>query len=94
MKSIAHWTPKYIRDRIIDLHYQKHHPDLPWLTPAANVILETYLTKRDVGLEFGSGRSTLWFAKRIARLTSIEHDNDWAANVRKMLDRDNIKNVD
>lgn len=94
MKPIAHWTPRYIRHRIADLYYQKKHPDLPWLTPTANQILDTYLTRLDIGLEFGSGRSTVWFAKRIARLTSIEHNGDWAANVRKMLDRANIRNVD
>jgi len=94
MKSFAHWTPRYITARIAHLYYKKRHPDVPWLTRTANEILDTYLTRLDIGLEFGSGRSTVWFANRIARLTSVEHNEDWAANVREMLNRANIKNVD
>jgi len=50
--------------------------------------------KSDVGLEFGSGRSTPWFASRIGHLTSVEHDPEWGGRVRQMLLRDGISNVD
>jgi hypothetical protein len=43
MRSIKHWTPRYIKDRIAEMYYQRFHPDYPWLTPAANAILEDYL---------------------------------------------------
>lgn len=33
------------------------------------------------GFEWGSGRSTLWFAKRLAHLTSIESDASWFETV-------------
>ena len=69
-------------------------PNQPWLTQTANEILNTYLKKSDIGLEFGSGRSTLWFAKRVAKLTSVEHNEIWVANVRAMLYKAGIENVD
>jgi len=53
------------------------HPDHPWLTPQANLILSTLLKPTDVGFEWGSGRSTLWFAQRVKHLTSVEHDKRW-----------------
>jgi predicted O-methyltransferase YrrM len=46
------------------------------------------------GLEFGSGRSTTWFAGRLGSLTSVEHDARWYAQVRAKLDRRQIANVD
>jgi len=35
------------------------------------------LQSDDVGAEFGSGRSTSWFALRIGHLTSVEHNSEW-----------------
>lgn len=37
------------------------------------------------GWEWGSGRSTLWFARRLAFLTSIESDPVWFEQVRGMV---------
>jgi predicted O-methyltransferase YrrM len=65
-------TPRYICNRVRDLLYQRTHPTDPWLTPAAIGMLSTLLHPADRGAEFGSGRSTLWFAARVAALTSVE----------------------
>jgi predicted O-methyltransferase YrrM len=46
------------------------------------------------GVEFGSGRSTAWFARRLARLTSVEHDPGWHEKVKADLERGGIGNVD
>jgi len=64
------------------------------LTRMANDILNSYLRKTDTGLEFGSGRSTLWFARRVAKLTSVEHNETWVSNVQQMLRKAGIENVD
>lgn len=77
MRTFRHWTPRYVKNRIGVFYYQKIQPDQSWLTRSANEILNSWLTKSDIGLEFGSGRSTLWFAKRMAYLTSVEHDPVW-----------------
>ncbi len=94
MRSFSHWTLRYIKDRISVFYYEKKNPDTPWLTPLANKIFDSYLTKSDIGLEFGSGRSTIWFANRISHLTSVEHDENWADNVQKIINNNKLKNVD
>ncbi len=93
-RTFSHWTPQYIRDRISFYYYEKNHPHLPWLTPVANEILSTYLKETDAGLEFGSGRSTLWLASRVAKLTSVEHHEEWATNIKLKLGQKDINNVD
>ena len=36
--------------------------------------------------EFGSGRSTVWFARRVGRLTSVEDDRGWYDRTRDLLE--------
>ena len=43
------------------------------------------LTSSDIGVEFGSGRSTLWFAQRLKHLISIEKNTVWYVKVKKNL---------
>ncbi len=94
MRSFSHWTPRYIGSRIAEKYYYATHPDHPWLTRTANEILVTYLKDSDSGLELGSGRSTLWFAKRVGHLISVEHDEVWYNKVSQMLKDNNLNNVD
>lgn len=57
---------------------------LPWLTDQAIDFLEDLIScnKEIKILEFGSGGSTLWFAKKNnVELVSIEHDENWYKKV-------------
>lgn len=94
MRSFRHWTPMYIVDRLGEIAYQKTHSDHPWLTKTANSILSSYLKISDVGVEWGSGKSTVFFSRRVSMLTSIEHDPLWYANVSKILKESGITNVE
>ncbi len=85
MDRFAHWSPRYFMDRFKLLLYQASHPDAPWLTPEAISILEDWLRPEYVGLEWGAGRSTLWFASRVESLISIEHDAQWYQRVQRNL---------
>jgi len=68
--------------------YQIVHPGAPWLTPLAVAFLDDWLQPEHTGLEWGAGRSTLWFANRVDRLISIEHDRNWYSRVQtKLLSR-------
>lgn len=87
-------TPRYVYNRVRDLVYQRAHPADPWLTPAAIDLLGTLLRPADRGAEFGSGRSTLWFAARVASLTSVEHDARWYEGVTAQLKDQGIGNVE
>ncbi len=94
MRPWRHLTPRYIYNRIQEKRYRRTHPNLPWLTPVANQILATYLKKTDCGLEFGSGRSTLWLASRVQHLTSVEHQRAWYEKVAAQLKAANLTQVD
>jgi predicted O-methyltransferase YrrM len=87
-------TPRYVGNRLRDLAYQRAHPAAPWLTPAAIGMLTTLLHSTDRGLEFGSGRSTLWFADRIGSLTSVETNRHWHDEVSGKLKDRGIGNVE
>lgn len=89
-----HWTPRYVVNRIALGNYQRTHPEAPWLTPAAIALLERMLLPTDRGLEFGSGRSTLWFARRIGRLISVEDDPAWHDRISRQLKELSLGNVD
>jgi predicted O-methyltransferase YrrM len=75
------FRPLYVVGRIQNWLYEKRHPDHPWLAPDAIRWLEENLKAGGTGFEWGSGRSTLWFGKRLASLTSIETDEVWYRQV-------------
>lgn len=77
MRSIRHWTPRYVSDRIRAAIYYRQHRDEPWLTARANELLPGLLKPDDIGMEFGSGRSTLWLAQRVFSVTSVEDNLEW-----------------
>jgi hypothetical protein len=93
MRSIRHWTPRYVFDRLREILYHYQYPDYPWLTKSAVEILRDWLRSTDVAVEFGSGRSTLWFAGRVSNLTSIEHNSAWYSRVSKQLSDAGALNV-
>jgi len=77
MRSFGHITARYVFCRLLDTCYRKQHADHPWLTPQAIRILIDWVRCTDRGIEWGSGKSTAWFAQRIEHLVSIEHDLIW-----------------
>jgi predicted O-methyltransferase YrrM len=58
-----------------------HRPEVPWIPAAARKALEGVLHPKSKVLEFGSGMSTLWLARRCAFVNSVEHDEEWASKV-------------
>lgn len=73
--------------------FLKKIPHAPWITPAAIQILDTLLTKQHIGFEFGSGNSTLFFAKRVKQLISLEHEPTWHYKISTQLLEEKINNV-
>jgi predicted O-methyltransferase YrrM len=95
MGSKRHWTPTFLWNRVRVALYQRRNMDKPWLTADAIRLLGGGLLRADdVGLEWGSGRSTAWFAQRLKHLTSIEADAGWHQRVNAMLAQRGISNVD
>jgi Methyltransferase domain len=89
-RRYRHLTPRYFIDRVRLMAYERHHPDAPWLTSEAVAFLERWLELDSLGFEWGSGRSTVWFAQRVRRLISIEHDPRWDEEVRRCLHKEGL----
>jgi len=87
MRTANHLTLRYVRDRGVAWLYQRRHPDSPWLTAQAISLLRLLLRPTDCGLEFGSGRSTLWLSRRTAHLVSVETSPRWSARIAANLQR-------
>jgi predicted O-methyltransferase YrrM len=91
---MRHRTPRYVYNRTRLMWSEHVHPDHPWLTPEAVRLLTSMLRRSDRGVEFGSGRSTIWFAERVGYLTSVEHDKLWHQRVSVTLRDRGLTNVD
>jgi len=57
-------------------------------------ILKNWLKPTDRGIEWGSGRSTIWFAERVGSLVSVEHSPDWYKRVSSKLKQKGLQNVE
>lgn len=50
---------------------------IPWVTYSFIDFIAERIKKEHTVFEFGSGNSTLYYAKRAKRVVSVEHDKDW-----------------
>ncbi len=65
----------------------------PWLTFRAIKWLNSYLKPEMKVFEYGTGGSTVFFAKRVKSLISVEHDENWYRFVSDLLERMQISNI-
>jgi predicted O-methyltransferase YrrM len=88
-----HWDLRYLYNRTrVQIDYW-FHPEWPWLARGAVSILKELLRPDDIGFEFGSGRSTLWFVKRSRYLISIEDDFAWYLKVKEGIKKMHVNNI-
>jgi hypothetical protein len=66
--------------------------ELPWITFAAIGFLERNL-KNDMRVyEYGAGGSTLFFAKRVKEIITVEHDRIWVQRVMEIMKKCGYQN--
>ena len=75
----------YIANRLRQKLREHRHPDEPWWTSGSVELVDRWLGPDDIVVEFGSGRSTAWLAKRASSVTSVEHHEGWCEKVRGQL---------
>jgi hypothetical protein len=80
------YTPVLIRT-FLDKTY-------PWLNHGAVKWLQSNLTPDMMGYEWGSGRSTVFLARFMKRLVSLEHKKKWFRKVRGLMEEYGVTNVD
>ena len=68
-------------------------PQVPWISYDACQMLTRVLMRETEVLEFGSGNSTLWFARHFQTVFSVEHNAEWYSCVQLMLRKAGLNNV-
>src|SRR2546423_11357121 len=91
---MSHRSLRYIYDRVKHGWHEWRLPDDPWIAPGAVDALRTLLRPDDVGIEWGAGRSTLWLAKRVKHLISVEGVEHWYNVFGERLKAAGVTNVD
>jgi predicted O-methyltransferase YrrM len=67
--------------------------ELPWFSYAAIDFLEAFLRPQMQVFEYGSGGSTLFFAKRVKSVYSVEDNSNWFDLVSQRLKRHGLSNA-
>ena len=95
-KDLVFYTkhPKLIVDQVKFKIWLRRNPDAPWISPKAVEYLDKKLNKEMNALEWGSGRSSTWYAKRVGKLLTIEHNKIWYRVVLSQMKKDGISNVE
>jgi predicted O-methyltransferase YrrM len=69
-------------------------PERPWIVPAAVGWLRRRMRSDWVVLELGSGRSTIWFARRAERVISFEDNEYWYPRTKERIGETGLWNVE
>lgn len=89
---LAH--PILLVGRLRYYFWEKMNPDTPWLCMGTVKFCDRLLRPSMRVLEFGSGRSTIWFAQRAGHVTSVESRSDWHSIISHRLRHHKLTNVD
>jgi hypothetical protein len=85
--------PHLILARLNYWIWERLNPDKPWMCPGTINFCQHHFKGSLKALEFGSGRSTQWFANLTEHLTSIEHSSEWYSITQNKLQLLGISNV-
>jgi hypothetical protein len=66
--------------------------DFPYFTKNATEWLNKFLTPQMKVFEWGSGSSTIFFAKRVSQIFSIEYNKTWASKMKWYMWLKDVKN--
>lgn len=75
----------WMRSREVGRPVDAHGNPLAWYTYSAIHFLQGRITEHMTVFEFGCGYSTLWWASRVAHVTSVEHHPGWFEIVRQQV---------
>ncbi len=75
----------FVRSALAGKAVDANGEPLPWYCLAAVDFLSTLDFANDAVLEFGSGQSTLWWAKKAKSVTAVEGSAEWSEYVTRSL---------
>lgn len=77
---------------LIKLNANSLSDEKPWIPFKSYVYLKKIIKKDMFVFEYGSGGSTLFFAKRVRKVISVEHNEIWYLKLKKIIEFKNYKN--
>ncbi len=89
----ARTAPRYVLDRLAIKALGRSGEPRPWITEDARRLLDQLLRPSDLGLEYGSGGTTWFFAPRVEHLYSVEGFDDWYEPLAEKLRARGVGNV-
>jgi hypothetical protein len=75
------WTNAISTGNIVD----NNNDPLPWVSYPFMQFIAPRMNKNMQVFEFGSGNSTLYYAGRVAAVTSVEHDAGWYSKIKNSM---------
>ena len=70
------------------------YSDGPWWPRNAVAAVDAAITSKTCVIEFGSGMSTIWLARRAQRVISVETNPEWAQRTRQALKKADVSNAE
>jgi hypothetical protein len=70
-----------------------YRPELPWISYSAIQALNNFLSPNSRVLEFGSGMSTIWYAKHAGIVYSVEDYRPWYDKVSQIVKKKGLSNI-
>lgn len=74
--------------------YRRMHPNTPFYTPQATRMIEGLMDRSWNVFEWGSGRSSLWYAERAGKYFCVEHDRGWYNKTAAMMNQNLVAEVE
>lgn len=75
----------WFRSRSQGMPVDANNEPIPWITYSCLRFLEGRVRPDMAVFEYGSGSSTLWWARRVRSVISCEHDSDWFERTRALV---------
>ena len=70
-----------------------YRPEQPWIAYSSIKFLQSFLVKESRVLEFGSGMSTIWYAKHSGEVFSVEDCKPWYDKVSNIIENKHLSNI-
>lgn len=94
MRRVNHWSFLYFINRFNKFKYELKNPFDPFLNRDVIFFLKKYLNKKDFVVEFGSGRSTLWFSNYCKSILSFESNKQYFNMLLSKVEKNHIQNCE
>lgn len=85
-------APRAVSSGLLRLAFG-YRPRIPWISYDAIKLLDRFLQRNSRVLEFGSGMSTIWYARRAGEVYAVEDSEPWHARVASLISSERLPNV-